>query len=393
MLDDGTLLRLFVSQSFIVYFILLISPLKKPERRSIILVIIGSFIIMIFNTLLIYYIGISFYIRFYFLTLTLPYIILGLYFSVIKGVKFIFVIFSTQLIANFAILNGLLASYIFYGENTPLIDTAARVLTYLIILPVVIKFIRPTYRKMLESIKKGWWMLNSALIISYILTYFILFVPDAVFNRPVYFYHAYIGMILSLFIYAIIFYLFIEIQNKTTIEHDKQLLSTQVLSLKKATDEITSIAYKDTLTGLNNRYLLYKQINKYIQNKQEFLVIFIDLDNLKVINDTYDHSTGDSYLKQFAKALLKVVSNQVDVYRFAGDEFICLITNAQAGFDCNHFREAIAKEMTMDIPYLGISIGLAHYPYDELDPDDLIKLADRNMYLEKRSKRKANPIV
>lgn len=390
MLNDGTILRLFVSQAFTMLYILLMLPLKKPKRRSLILAILGSIIITSINSLIIQFAGISFYIRFYLLTLTLPYIILGLCFSVFKGAKFIFIVLTTQLFGTVAIINGLLASYIFYGENNPLIDTAARVLTYLIFLPVVIKLIRPTYIKMTEVLKKGWWMLNSALIMSYALTYFILFVPDAVFYRPVYFYHAYIGTILSLLIYAIIFYLFLEIQTKTKVERDKQLLSTQVTSLEKETAAISTIAYKDSLTGLNNRYSLYKQLNEYIQNKQEFLVVFIDLDNLKMVNDTYDHSAGDTYLKQFAKALQNVVGKQGDVYRFAGDEFICLITNIADGFDNEDFKKSVSNEMVMEKPYYGISLGFAHYPSDGQDADDLIKYADREMYLEKRAKRKTD---
>lgn len=390
MLNDGTILRLFVSQAFTVLYILLMLPLKKPKRRSLILAILGSIIITSINSLIIQFAGISFYIRFYLLTLTLPYIILGLCFSVFKGAKFIFIVLTTQLFGTVAIINGLLASYIFYGENNPLIDTAARVFTYLIFLPVVIKLIRPTYIKMTEVLKKGWWMLNSALIMSYALTYFILFVPDAVFYRPVYFYHAYIGTILSLLIYAIIFYLFLEIQTKTKVERDKQLLSTQVTSLEKETAAISTIAYKDSLTGLNNRYSLYKQLNEYIQNKQEFLVVFIDLDNLKMVNDTYDHSAGDTYLKQFAKALQNVVGKQGDVYRFAGDEFICLITNIADGFDSEDFKKSVSNEMVMEKPYYGISLGFAHYPSDGQDADDLIKYADREMYLEKRAKRKTD---
>ena len=154
MLNDGTILRLFVSQAFTVLYILIMLPLKKPKRRSLIFAILGSIIITGINAVLIQFIGISFYIRFYFLTLTLPYILLGLYFSAFKAAKFIFIILTTQLFGTVAIINGLLASYIFYGENNPLIDTAARVLTYLIFLPVVIKLIRPTYLKMTEVLKK-----------------------------------------------------------------------------------------------------------------------------------------------------------------------------------------------------------------------------------------------
>ena len=84
MLNDGTILRLFVSQAFTVLYILIMLPLKKPKRRSLIFAILGSIIITGINAVLIQFIGISFYIRFYFLTLTLPYILLGLYFLLLR---------------------------------------------------------------------------------------------------------------------------------------------------------------------------------------------------------------------------------------------------------------------------------------------------------------------
>ena len=109
-----------------------------------------------------------------------------------------------------------------------------------------------------------------------------------------------------------------------------------------------------------------------------------------MVNDTYDHSAGDTYLKQFAKALQNVVGKQGDVYRFAGDEFICLITNIADGFDSEDFKKSVSNEMVMEKPYYGISLGFAHYPSDGQDADDLIKYADREMYLEKRAKRKTD---
>ena len=383
---DTTILRLFISHAFAVYFLLVMIPLKEPRRRNTLIVILFALIIIIINALIIIHLGLPFYIRFYFLTLSLPHILLLLYLSVHKGDKLIFAVLSVQVIGTFAIINGLLASYVFYGENNPLVDTFARVLTYSIFLPILFKFIRPTYLKMAELLNKGWWVLNSALIISYVHAYFILFVPNSIFNRSEYFIHAYIGIVISLLIYSIIFFLFIEIQSKNNTEQDKQLLSIQVESLAAESAEITTIAYMDSLTGVKNRYSLFRQMDLLIQNKQHFLVVFIDLDNLKEINDNYDHTKGDAYLKQFAIALQHAVKNHGEVYRFAGDEFLCLVTHDFTQFDIDNFKEDIAKEMIIDVPYRGVSLGLAYYPKDGLNSDDLISLADQSMYIEKKSK-------
>jgi predicted signal transduction protein with EAL and GGDEF domain len=292
MLTEATILRLVVSQAFAIYFILSLIPLREPKRRSVMIVVFGVFIIVLLNALLITFVGLTFYIRFYFFTLTLPYIILGLFFSVFKASKSIFAVLTIQVIGNVAIINGLLASYIFYGENTPLIDTLARVITYIAFLPIVFKFIRPIYLKMSYALNNGWWVLNSALIVSYALAYFILFVPVDIFKRPEYFVHAYIGIFLSLLIYAIIFFLFVEIKTKIAIEHDKQLLSTEVRTLSEKSEKMNIIAFNDALTGIRNRYSLFYEMSKLIKKKQDFIIVFIDLDNFKRINDTYNHIKG-----------------------------------------------------------------------------------------------------
>ena len=387
MIVDANILRLFVSHAFAVYLLLIMIPLKEPQKRNTTVVILGAFLITFINALLIIYFGLTFYIRFYFLTLVLPHILLLSCYSIYKNAKLIFAILSVQIIGNFAVINGLLASYIFYGQNTPMADLLARIITYLIFLPIIFKYIRPAYLKMAEMLNKGWWVLNSALILSYALAYFILFVPNPIFDRPNYFDHAYIGIFLSLLIYSIIHFLFFEIQSKIDSEHDKQLLSMQVSSLAAESAKITTIAYKDSLTGVKNRYSLFRQMDQYIENKQHFLVVFIDLDNLKEINDNYDHSKGDAYLKQFASAVQSAVHHQGEVYRFAGDEFLCLITHDYAQFDREQFKENIASHMLIDVPYHGVSLGLAFYPKDGSNSDDLISLADQAMYTEKKAKK------
>lgn len=386
-MDDATILRLVMSQAFLTYYLLILVPIKLPRKRNVYIIILASIIITSINAILINNLGLTFYIRYYILTLALPYIALFSYVSIYKGAKLFFAMLTVQVIANVSIINGLLASQLIYGENNPLIDTAARTVTLLIFLPIVFKFIRPTYLKMVEMLNKGWWVLNSALILSYALAYYILFVPSTIFNRPEYFTHAYIGTILSLLIYAIIFFLFIEIQSKTITEHDKQRLSIEVESLAAQSAEISSIAYLDSLTGIKNRYSLYRRMDQLIDIKQNFLVVFIDLDDLKEINDNYDHSKGDYYLKHFAHAVQNSIMDKGEAYRFAGDEFICLLTRDFTQFDSDDFKNKVAQEIVFDVPFQGFSLGLAFYPIDGLNSDDLISVADQMMYAEKRAKK------
>jgi diguanylate cyclase (GGDEF)-like protein len=347
----------------------------------------GTLVITAINAWIIYQFGMMVYVRIYFITLTIPYVVLFAFYSIYKWGKLIFAILTVQVLGNVAILNGLLASYLVFQENTPYIDTIARVFTYILCLPILFKFLKPTYLKMVNILDKGWWVLNAALMTSYVLAYFILFVPDAIFNRPNYFIHAYVAIILSLLVYVIAFFLFIEIQHKKDTELDKEILSLQVDSMVKETEKINSIAYIDTLTGVKNRYSLFRQMDQLIDLNQHFLVIFIDLDNFKFVNDEYDHQTGDMYLKRFAGAVEQAIDVYGEVYRFAGDEFVCLITHQIQTFDAGVLRDKIKENMTNHIPYHGVSFGISAYPRDAQNADDLINMADQAMYTEKKAKK------
>lgn len=219
---------------------------------------------------------------------------------------------------------------------------------------------------------------------SYVLIYFILFIPTPIFDRPIYFLHGYIAIALSLIIYNIIYLLFEIILSKQAIETDKTLLSMQVSTLSKATETIATIAKSDTLTGLKNRYALYKEIDQLIKENTPFLLLFMDLNQLKMINDEYCHKQGDKYLAQFARTMSDLLMNDGTSYRFAGDEFIAILTNNMEMFNPDKFKLEVAQHINLDVPYLGFSIGLASFPSDGLTLDELIDIADKCMYQDKR---------
>jgi diguanylate cyclase (GGDEF)-like protein len=147
-----------------------------------------------------------------------------------------------------------------------------------------------------------------------------------------------------------------------------------------------SIASTDALTGINNQYALFNDLGDLSQKNDPYLLLFLDLDNFKDVNDTCDHSMGDQYLKHFASLLTSAINPYGNAYRYAGDEFICLVTTSLETFDLSHFRTLITKGMDDVFQFRGVSIGMA-YPTHGLDPNSLINHADRAMYEEKRHKK------
>lgn len=95
--------------------------------------------------------------------------------------------------------------------------------------------------------------------------------------------------------------------------------------LEVITNEYHELAYTDTLTGLGNRGYVFEELDKLIAEKRSFITLMIDLDNFKVVNDTYGHLEGDKLLVNVAKQLTKSCPASVSA-RYGGDEFIIVIT-------------------------------------------------------------------
>ncbi|MDO8369151.1 MAG: EAL domain-containing protein [Candidatus Nitrotoga sp.] len=168
---------------------------------------------------------------------------------------------------------------------------------------------------------------------------------------------------------------------------------------KESEQHIQSLAYYDVLTGLPNRTLLHDRLGQLIaeshRDKQQFALLFIDLDRFKYVNDSMGHAVGDKLLQVVALRLQECVREVDTVSRISGDEFIVLLREADAK-GAARAAGKILKTLTTpcDIGALQIathaSIGISIYP-DNADSEDeintLIKHADVAMYRVKAEGR------
>ena len=87
--------------------------------------------------------------------------------------------------------------------------------------------------------------------------------------------------------------------------------------------------FQDALTGVyNRRYLnarLKHNLKKFIERKQAFAIVMIDIDHFKTINDTHGHDTGDKVLRDFTKFLMEWLRRSDRIIRYGGDEFMCML--------------------------------------------------------------------
>jgi diguanylate cyclase (GGDEF)-like protein len=162
--------------------------------------------------------------------------------------------------------------------------------------------------------------------------------------------------------------------------------------------KLQSLSHKDDLTGLNNRrgflILAEQQIKIAKRQRTPFLLLFLDLDELKVINDTFGHAEGNRAIVEAAD-LLRGCFRQSDVLaRFGGDEFAAFALSSE-GTDDSTVRARITTALDRvnakpDRAYpLGFSMGvLACAPGEEGSVEVLLERADALMYREKRQKRR-----
>jgi diguanylate cyclase (GGDEF)-like protein/PAS domain S-box-containing protein len=193
--------------------------------------------------------------------------------------------------------------------------------------------------------------------------------------------------------------------NFELIEYDDEacILTgiTDITALKKAEDELTRHACIDPLTGVMNRRrgmeLLQDKFAKAQHQDVEFIVCFIDINNLKEVNDTYGHAEGDELIRAVSGAVQARISSEDLFFRYGGDEFVVAFPHSTLD-EVKALWEWIEQDLESIArlehkPYaLSVSRGIYTYkPGKDVQLEDLIRLADREMYNNKwMSKQRTN---
>lgn len=170
--------------------------------------------------------------------------------------------------------------------------------------------------------------------------------------------------------------------------------SIQDVTERKLTEEqITYLAYHDTITSLPNRTLFYDRLEKTIQQSRQanekFAILLVDLDRFKNINDSYGHQLGDQLLQFIAAQLMKLAYDHITLARLGGDEFVILIPHINDDQEAiklgTEILELISEPFTYDNFEFIVtgSIGISMYPRDGKDQDTLMKHVDKAMYKAK----------
>lgn len=178
------------------------------------------------------------------------------------------------------------------------------------------------------------------------------------------------------------------------LEHGGCLrIFADVTERRRNETRIAHMARHDGLTDLPNRMLLRERLEEAIAGKKGFALLYLDLDRFKLVNDTFGHPAGDSLLKTIAKRLCDCVRDRDTVARLSGDEFAIVQVSATTPKDAAALAQRIAGIMNapFDVAghqmFVGVSIGIATWPSDGEDPDQLLKNADLALYRAKSDGR------
>ena len=174
-----------------------------------------------------------------------------------------------------------------------------------------------------------------------------------------------------------------EIQNFIAIYTDLE----EIIEMEEKAEYL---AYHDSLTKLPNRAQFERQIVDILElaeiNQDKVAVLFIDLDRFKVINDTLGHHVGDGMLIELAKRVKSVLKKEDVLARIGGDEFVVILNAIENKEHASTVAKKILSVIREPIEvldyhlYTTASLGIAIYPEDGEDRNEIIKHADSAMY-------------
>jgi diguanylate cyclase (GGDEF)-like protein/PAS domain S-box-containing protein len=163
-------------------------------------------------------------------------------------------------------------------------------------------------------------------------------------------------------------------------------------------EQLHRLANYDALTGLPNRTLFGERLARVIAEaaptRRPFIVLFVDVDQLKFVNDNLGHTAGDELLRTVAARLQSCLREGDTIARLGGDEFVIVLTRADLcdgviAAIVNRIQETVAEPMSVAGSKLRVtcSIGVSRFPDDGVEASDLLKNADAAMYRAKREGR------
>ncbi|MBN2709111.1 MAG: EAL domain-containing protein [Calditrichaceae bacterium] len=173
---------------------------------------------------------------------------------------------------------------------------------------------------------------------------------------------------------------------------------SNITAIILAQKELKYLAYHDKLTGLRNRDAFNEMLDQIIldaerdTNGRQIAILYLDLDNFKLVNDSLGHDIGDKLLKEVSERMEATLRKNDLNFRLGGDEFVCIAKGIASDYQAGIIAEKLIKSISSPynimghhINYLSVSIGISLFPNDGDNRETLVKNADIAMYHAKKS--------
>lgn len=182
-------------------------------------------------------------------------------------------------------------------------------------------------------------------------------------------------------------------------------LFSDVTEIREHQSQIEHMVHFDTLTGLPNRTLLADRLGQALvqcdRHDLSLAVVYLDLDNVKTVNDQYGHDAGDQVLIELSRRMKEALREGDTLARMGGDEFVAVLVDLAQLHDSypvlEHLLQVAAAPVHVThqtsaegalsgaVVRVSASIGVTFYPQDKVDADVLLRHADQAMYLAKQA--------
>ena len=178
----------------------------------------------------------------------------------------------------------------------------------------------------------------------------------------------------------------------------EQYARTLEQKVKERTQQLEDQSRTDPLTGLLNVRYLQESVTKLLRAAQRraepVSAVYLDVNDLKKINDTQGHQKGDEILRSVANALRNTVRPEDSCFRYGGDEFCIILANCRKEQAREEFVTRLKDQIRRSPNNVSLSAGVAQTGPDEyVDANALIRQADEQMYAEKRASKTKRPTV
>jgi diguanylate cyclase (GGDEF)-like protein len=170
-------------------------------------------------------------------------------------------------------------------------------------------------------------------------------------------------------------------------------LVSSLIKTESELDKMETIAMHDALTGLPNRFSVYAHLNALNDDDSQKVILYLDLDGFKKINDTFGHQMGDDLLKEVGHRLKLSLDPAHFAARLGGDEFVVIMKSdtkkpvQEVKVIANQIIKTLNEPFLLKSQkaYIGCSIGAAIWPAGCNDPEEILQRADEALYISKNS--------